>query len=243
MGTATALCLANCAPEADTLNGPVVLAPASLEGVLEDVAGIWTGQGNPAPVLSFAGTPALARQIAGGAPADLVITADPQWMDWLGERELLRAGTRADLLGNRLVVVRKAGAQQAQLAALRDHERLALAEPESVPAGRYAKAALGSLGLWTGLADNIVPTENVRAALALVARGEAELGIVYASDALSSDTVEIVQYLPPQSHPPIRYPLAITASSRHLAAADFAQFLASREAQAKFAEHGFVALP
>lgn len=240
--TALAIGLADCAPKADTGQGPVVLAPASLQGALDEVAHLWSQQDNPAPVLSFAATPALARQISGGAPADLVITADPQWMDWLDGQGLIEAGTRRDLLGNRLVVVRRFGAQQARLNALADTARLALAEPGSVPAGRYAKAALVSLGLWTGLADNVVPAESVRAALALVERGEAELGIVYASDALASDKVEIVEALAPQSHPPIRYFVALVARSGHRDAAEFARFLASEAAQSKFAEHGFEAM-
>lgn len=224
-------------------NGPIVLAASSLQGALEEVAQQWTAQGHPPPILSFSATPALARQIANGAPADLVITADAQWMDWLEEQGFLREGTRRDLLGNRLVLVRPSGGLSTTLDTLSPGQRLALAEPGSVPAGRYAKASLVALGQWDRVAGQVVPAENVRAALALAERGEVELAIVYASDAKASSGVEIAGQLPPESHPPIRYPLAVVAASDHADSAAFAAYLASEEAMAIFAEYGFAPLP
>jgi molybdate transport system substrate-binding protein len=228
----------SCAPQTEA--GPVVLAAASLTEALEQVADAWAADGHARPVLSFAGTPALARQVEGGAPADIVVFADTQWMDVLARRGLIDPATRRDLLGNRLVLVKPAGGPSVTLETLGEG-RLALADPGSVPAGRYARASLESLGLWSALAGRVVPAENVRAALALVERGEVELGIVYASDALVSDGVEQVASLPADSHPPIRYPVAVLAASEHRDSASFAAFLSSEEALAIFSQHGFEA--
>lgn len=228
--------LAACGTE--PTRGPVVLAASSLQEALEEVGAAWEEQGHPAPVLSFAGSSALARQIEQGAPADLFISADEEWMDTVEAKELLRPGTRADLLGNQLVVIAPLGGKADALPALGDG-RLALADPEAVPAGRYAKAALESLGLWDDLADNVVPAENVRAALAFVERGEAALGIVYATDAKASTKVRVVEQLPEGSHPPIRYPAAVLAASTHPDAAAFRAFLASDGARRIFTQRGF----
>ncbi len=229
----------SCAADPDQDRGPIVLAASSLQGALEDAAKGWVEKGHGAPVFSFSATPALARQITGGAPADLVITADAQWMDWLEQQQMLRSDTRRNFLSNRLVVVRSVGGAITDMKNLTGNQRLALAEPESVPAGRYAKAALISLRLWDDVEPHIVPAENVRAALALVERGEAELGIVYTSDAMASDAVEIAQDLLPASYPAILYPIAITATSDHHEAQDFLAYLTSDEAQAVFAARGF----
>jgi molybdate transport system substrate-binding protein len=220
--------------------GPIVLAAASLQEAMSEAANAWAMQGHPAPVLSFAGTSALARQVEQGAPADLFVSADEEWMDTLERQGLLRAGTRADLLSNRLVLIAPEGSAARSLADLGDG-RLALADPDAVPAGKYAKAALEHLGQWQDVADRIAPAENVRAALALVERGEAPLGIVYATDALASGKVQVVQVLPEDSHPPIRYPIAILAASSDSDAAALRAFLASPEALRIFARHGFQA--
>lgn len=222
--------------------GPVVLAASSLQEALTDVSAAWVKEGHAAPVLSFAATSALARQIQQGAPADLFVSADEEWMDTLQQQGLLRAGTRTDLLGNSLVLVARKGGNVRSLAQL-GNGRLALADPDAVPAGKYAKAALQKLGQWQALARRIAPAENVRAALALVERGEAPLGIVYATDAHASDQVEVVDTLPENSHPPIRYPAALLAASKHAEAADFQGFLASEQAMGIFARHGFQTLP
>ena len=231
----SAMALCGCTPR--QVAGPVVLAAASLQEALTQLAGSWSAMGHSRPVISFASSSVAARQAAGGAPADIVITADAQWMDWLQDRQLLRQGSRIDLVGNSLVLVRAAGST-----ATLDRPgraRLALGDPASVPAGRYARESLEYLGIWPTIANRVVPAENVRAALALVDRGEVELGIVYASDAVAAKSVEVVGKLPPGSHPPIRYPLAILASSRHADADDFAAYLASAEAARVFEAHGF----
>ena len=230
--------LASCGQQAEPERGPTVLAAASLQEALEQAAAAWEAEGHPAPVLSFAGTSALARQVEQGAPADLFISADEEWMDTLAGENLLRAGTRRDLLGNDLVVIAPRGAKAPALADLGDG-KLALADPGAVPAGKYAKASLESLGLWADLADNVVPAENVRAAMALVERGEAPLGVVYATDALASDKVAVVEKLPGASHPPIRYPAAVLAGSKNPQAEEFLAYLASDAADKIFAEHGF----
>jgi molybdate transport system substrate-binding protein len=215
-----------------------VLAASSLQEALEEAAGEWAAQGHPPPVLSFAGSSALARQVEQGAPADLFISADEEWMDTLAGKSLLRADTRTDLLSNRLVLVTRKGGTVRALADLADG-KLALADPAAVPAGKYARAALESSGQWQAVAAKVVPAENVRAALALVERGEAALGIVYTTDALASDGVEVLETFPESSHPPIRYPAAVLASSKHPDATAFLAFLESAEARRVFVKHGF----
>lgn len=234
----SALVLAACGGAPATERGPVVLAASSLQEAMTDAAEAWEARGHPAPALSFAASSALARQIEHGAPADIFVSADEAWMDELEAKGLLRPGSRADLASNRLVAIAPKGTRPIGLAEL-GRGRLALADPKAVPAGRYAKAALEALGSWDGLAENVVPAENVRAALALVERGEAALGIVYATDALASDKVEVVEHLPADSHPPIRYPVAILAASTHPDAAGFRAFLASDEARAILERRGF----
>ena len=228
--------------------GPLVLAASSVQEALEEAADAWQGQGNPRPVLTFAGTSALARQIEQGAPADLFLSADEEWMDTLEQAGALRPGTRRDLLGNRIVLVAPQGAAPAvdianagSLAAALGDGRLAMADPEAVPAGKYGKAALESLGLWPVVAQRVAPAENVRAALALVEAGEAPLGLVYATDAAASSRIRVVVRFPAASHPPIRYPIALLAASTHPDAERFADFLASPEARAIFVAHGFTA--
>jgi len=233
--------LARCG-DAEPERGPVVLAASSLQEALTEAAGAWAAHGRPAPVLSFAGTSALARQVEQGAPADLFVSADEEWMDALAGQDLLRADTRRDLLSNRLVVVRTKGDPIAGFAELGDR-RLALADPGAVPAGKYAREALERMGTWAELEPRVVPAENVRAALALVERGEAPLGIVYATDALASDGVEVVQEIPADTYTPIRYPAAVLAASQHPDAAAFLAFLSSDEAKRIFEKHGFGTLP
>jgi molybdate transport system substrate-binding protein len=234
--------LAACNEPRGPERGPVVLAASSLQESLTEVADAWTAQGHPPPVLSFAASSALARQAEQGAPADLFVSADEEWMDSLEAMGLLRAGTRGDLLGNRLVLVTKKGGGAGSLADLGDG-KLALADPQAVPAGRYARAALEKLGQWGAVEAHVVPAENVRAALALVERGEAVSGIVYATDAQASDKVRAVETFPEESHPPIRYPAAILAASTSPDAGAFRAFLGSDEARRIFERHGFETLP
>lgn len=215
-----------------------MLAASSLQGSLEEVSEAWTAMGHEPPVLSFAASSSLARQVAQGAPADLFVSADEDWMNTVEQQDLLRAGTRGDILSNRLVLVAKRGAAVRSLAEL-GAGRLALADPAAVPAGKYAKAALESRGQWRTVESSVVPAENVRAALALVERGETVLGIVYATDAMASDAVEVLETLPDNSHPPIRYPAAVLAGSKHPEAEAFRAFLTSEQAWQIFARHGF----
>lgn len=228
-----------CGPSPEEAQaGPVVLAPSSVQEALEDVGKAWVAEGHAAPVLSFAASSALARQVQHGAPADLFVSADEEWMDTLQAEHLLRAGSHGNLLTNRLVLVTGRGGAVRGLADLGDG-KLALADPRAVPAGKYAKAALESLGQWQAVEDRVVPAENVRAALALVERGEAALGIVYATDALASDGVEVLETYPAASHPPIRYPAAVLAGSKHPDAAALLAFLRSERAREIFRKHGF----
>ena len=228
--------------------GPVVLAAASLQESLSDAAHAWTAKGHPRPVLSFGASSALARQVIAGAPADLFLSADEPWMDAIAKAGRLRAGARATLLGNRLVLIAPARSavrltppRGFLLARALGSGRLAIADPETVPAGRYAKAALTHLGVWRSVAAKVAPAENVRAALALVERGAAPLGIVYATDARASKAVRVLGTFPAASHPPIRYPVAMLKASRHKDAAAFRAFLLSREGRAIFARYGFSA--
>jgi molybdate transport system substrate-binding protein len=227
-----------------------VFAAASLKGAL-DAAGQAFSAGAGALVrASYAASSVLARQVEQGAPADLFASADTEWMDYLAARRLIRPDTRVDLLGNRLVVVapREGGASalsftaESFAAALGADGRVATGEVKSVPAGRYAKAALEALGLWAGVQPRLAQADNVRAALALVARGEAPLGIVYASDALSEPKVTVVASFPPNSHPPIVYPFALTTDAKGDAPARFLAFLRSPAARPIFEGAGFLVL-
>lgn len=236
-----AFILTGCARDAP--RGPVVLAAASLQGALDEIADEWARRGNSPPVLSYAGSQALARQVESGAPADLVVLADAEWMDTLEYARLIDAATRRDVTSNRLVVVRRAPrAGELDLAQALAGGRIAMGEPESVPAGRYAKAALQVQGLWQAVASRVVPTDNVRAALALADRGEVAAALVYASDATASREIAVAARIPATAHPPIRYPAARVASSTHPDAHGFLAFLATAEARRIFAAHGFAPL-
>lgn len=230
--------------------GPVVLAAASLAEAINAVADAWSAQGHPRPVISLAASSVLARQVEAGAPADLFISADEDWMDELAGKGLIRPASRADLLGNRLVLIAPAGstvrlhirpgfALAAALDTPRPGGRLATGAPASVPVGRYARQSLEKLGVWPGVSDRIAGADNVRAALALVARGEAPLGIVYATDAMAEPKVRVVDRFPESSHAPIRYPVALLTASASPDAAGFRRFLASGAAKAIFRAKGF----
>lgn len=242
------LFLTACSSSDAAPGGPVVLAPASAQEALEDVADAWAAKGHARPRLSFAGSPAAARQVSAGAPADIVLLADEQWMDQLESENLLAAGTRRALLGNRLILIARANSTAVvaddftNLPVLLGEDRLAMADPQTVPAGRYGRMALQSLQLWDELAAQIAPAENVRAALALVEAGEAPFGVVYATDLAASDRVRIAGEFPERSQPPIRYPAAILAASEHPEARDFLSFIASPEAEAIFLRYGFTRL-
>jgi len=225
---------------------PLVLAAASLQEALTAAADAWTAQRHERPVLSFAASSALARQIGAGAPADLFISADEPWMDDVEKRGLVKPGTRVSFLANRLVLIAPA-ASRARMAirpgmplaeALGDG-RLAMGDPDAVPAGRYGKAALIALGVWPAVGTKVARAENVRAALALVERGEAPFGIVYETDAKAAKGVRVIGVFPPGSHPAIRYPIARLTSATSPEAEGFRRFLISGAGRAIFARYGF----
>ncbi|MGJ4730216.1 molybdate ABC transporter substrate-binding protein [Luteimonas sp. SDU101] len=224
-----------------------VFAAASLKESMDEAAATY-GAARDQPVqVTYAGSPALARQVEQRAPADVFVSADGDWMDWLDERGLVDAASRRDLLGNTLVLVAPAASAAAPLTLapgagllplLGEDRRLALALTDSVPAGKYARSAFESLGLWAELQPRVAETENVRAALLLVARGEAPLGVVYASDAQAEPRVRVLATFPAGSHPDIVYPAARVAASRHPQADAFLDWLAADEADAIFRRHG-----
>lgn len=220
-----------------------VFAAASTMTALEQVAAAYEAQSGARVVLSFAGSSALARQIAAGAPADLFVSANPGWMDRLEAEGWIAPGTRRDLVGNRLVLVGHGPGAAIPLTTkgLRDAldgGHLAMALVDAVPAGIYGRAALETLELWDALEGQVAQTDNVRAALMLVATGAAPLGIVYATDAAAEPRVSIRAALPEGSHPPITYPVAVIAGSEGCAA-PFLAFLDSDTARAIFAAQGF----
>lgn len=227
-----------------------VFAAASLTTAMAEVEAAFEAASGHAAVVSLAGSSVLARQIRQGAPADVFISANPDWMDALAADGLLEPGTRHDLLGNTLVLIAHGDAANRgtlgpalDLSGLLGAGRLAMALVEAVPAGLYGRAALQSLGLWGGVADRVVQTGNVRMALALVAAGEAPHGIVYATDAQAEPRVSVVGTFPADSHPPIVYPVADLANRDVPAEAAFLAFLRGPEARAAFARHGFTVLP
>lgn len=240
IGVALGLCLAAVPVQAQRADGPLVLAAASLQESMTAAADAWAKRGHVRPLISFAASSVLARQAAAGAPADLFLSADQEWMDFLEQRAMLAPGTRASFLGNRLVLVARADApvERRPLAAML-RGRIAVADPASVPAGRYAEAALRKLKLWDAAAPQLVRAENVRAALALVERGAAPYGIVYATDARASRQVRVAGVFPQSSHPPIVYPLAQLRASTHPEAEGFRRFLLSSEGRAIFTRYGF----
>lgn len=226
---------------------PRVLAAASLTDALNEAGEAYAGKGHARPVFSFAASSTLARQIEQGAQADIFISADEEWMDYLQQRALIAPATRTRLLTNRLVLIAPADRPMRLtirsgfplLGALKGG-RLAMADPDSVPAGRYGRAALMRLGLWAQVEGSVARAENVRAALRFVETGEAAAGIVYATDAKAAGArVQTVGVFPASSHPPISYPLALTATSRSAEARAFARFLQSAEGGAIFRRHGF----
>lgn len=223
-----------------------VFAAASLTDSLKSVADAYKAQTGIRVVLSFGASSTLARQIEQGAKADLFFSADADWMDYLQQKGLIAAGTRKDLLGNRLVLVAASDAKPVpriaphfDLAGALGYGRLAMADPASVPAGKYAKAALTALDVWDSIAPKVARAENVRVALEYVARGEAPYGIVYATDAKVIPQLRVAGVFPENSHAPIVYPAALTRTAAPGARA-FLDFLGSTEARAIFAKAGFI---
>lgn len=241
--------LAFAGKAAAAAQGPLVLAAASLQESMNAAANAWAAHGHARPICSFAASSALARQIAAGAAADLFVSADVAWMDHVERLGRIVPASRAAFLGNRLVIVETKGLRarypfppNPDLAQMLSQGRIALADPDSVPAGRYARAAIERAGAWTSVAPRLVRGESVRAALALVERGAADHGIVYATDARASSRVQVIGTIPAWAHPPIRYPLARLKASANPGAEPLRRFLLSREGRAIFERFGFISL-
>jgi molybdate transport system substrate-binding protein len=220
---------------------PTVLAAASLKEALDEVASFYPTK----PVIAYGASSTLARQIENGAPADIFISADLDWMDYVDKKSLLAPGTRRNLLANRLVLIAPAKqpvklqpAPGFPIAKALGNGRIALAEPNSVPAGKYAKAAFETLGVWDQVAPRVAAAENVRAALALVARGEAPLGVVYQTDAKAEPGVMVAGVFPRDTHPPIIYPVAALKTAKE-GSTKFLQFLSQPKSRVIFEKHGF----
>jgi molybdate transport system substrate-binding protein len=223
-----------------------VFAAASLTDSLKAVADAYKARTGVTVTLSFGASSTLARQIDQGARADIFMSADTDWMDFLQKGGLLAEGSRKDLLGNQLVLIAALNSKPApriaphfDLAGALGDGRLALADPASVPAGKYAKAALTSLGVWDSVASKVAPAENVRVALEYVARGESPFGVVYATDAKVAPSVKVAGIFPEDSHAPITYPVALTKSASP-AAKDFLAFLSGNAARIIFQRAGFM---
>lgn len=223
-----------------------VFAAASATNALNDIAELYAAKSKTKIVPSYAASSALAKQIENGAPANVFLSADEKWMDYLGERKLIVADSRINLLGNRLVLVAPADstislniAPGFALAKALGEGRLAVGDPAHVPIGLYAKSALEKLGVWSEVEGKIAAADSVRTALAFVERGETPLGIVYATDAALSKKVKVVATFPEDSHPPVVYPAAIVAGKDTAEARDYFAFLKSDEAKAVFKKYGF----
>lgn len=237
------LALAAPAASAETVT---VFAAASLREALDANAKAFEAASGHKVVTSYAGSNALAKQIEAGAPAGLFLSADADWMDHVERKGLAQPGSRRDLLANDLVLVAPAAsaaqvklAPGVDIARLLGGKRIALANPDAVPAGRYAKAAFTALGAWSAIEGKVAAADNVRAALALVSRGEAPLGVVYRTDALADKGVRIVDTFPANTHPPIVYPMVVLKKASTAAPAALAAYLASAEARATFGKFGF----
>jgi molybdate transport system substrate-binding protein len=228
---------------ADTVT---VFAAASLKEALDAQARAFESASGHQVAIAYAGSNALARQIEAGAPAELFLSADIDWVDYVEQKGLVAPGSRVNLLRNALVLIAPAASTAAlkivpgfALAAAIGDGKLAMPNPDAVPAGKYGKAALEALGAWIAVEPKVARAENVRAALALVARGEAPFGIVYRTDALAEKGVRIVDTFPASTHPPIVYPVVVLKAAKGQAARDFAAFLAAPAARATWDRFGF----
>ncbi len=240
--------LAACMPVSSEEPPPreiTVFAAVSLTNALEDIGEAYRAETGSRVRFSFAASSALARQVESGAPADAFVSADVEWMDYLANKSLINLRTRRNVAGNELVLIAPADsdvkleiAPGFPIAEALGKGRLAVADPASVPAGRYAKAALESLGVWPQLESHLVPAENVRAALAYVSRGEVPLGIVYRTDAGIEPKVKVIGAFPAGSHPPIVYPAA-SIGTGNTGGTAFVDYLAGEKAQATFRKYGF----
>ena len=228
----------------------VVFAAASLKTALDAINQRFEHDAARKVTASYAASSALAKQIEAGAPADIFISADLDWMDYLAHNNLIQERTRFNLLANKLVLIAPADSKLSidiaanfPLAKALGDGRLAMADPNAVPAGKYGKASLEALGVWASVAAKIAPAENVRAALLYVARRETPLGIVYQTDAAAEPGVKIVGTFPDDTHPPIIYPAAITTAASDPDAASYLAYLKSPAARSVFQDQGFLVLP
>lgn len=244
---ALVLCLATAVPSKARSDEIIVFAAASMANALVEIERGFEAATGHDLIVSLAGSSVLARQIQQGAPADIFISANPDWMDTLEQDRLIEDGTRFDLLRNSIVLIASGTNaspikinSELDLKALLGEGRLAMALVDSVPAGIYGKASLESLGLWDDVEAQVAQADNVRAALAFVATGEAPYGIVYATDAVAEDKVSVVGTFPADSHPPIIYPAADMANRDFPAEAEFLDYLRGPEARAAFERQGFV---
>lgn len=226
-------------------DGPIVFAAASLKGPLDEAAEAFKAETGTTIVISYAGSNALAKQIEERAPAEVFISADTDWMDYLAGKSLIAAETRSDLLTNELALIAPADSTAAltigegfDLAGATGDGRIAVADPDAVPAGKYARQALTALNVWDAVEPKLARTENVRAALALVAKGEAPFGIVYVTDAVADPKVKTIGVFPAALHDAIVYPAALTRTASPEAAV-FLTFLKGERAAAIFAKAGF----
>jgi molybdate transport system substrate-binding protein len=223
-----------------------IFAAASLKEALDEQARQFEAETGNKVIVSYGASSALAKQIEAGAPADVFVSADLDWMDYLDRRHLLAPRTRIDLLRNTLVLIAPASSRMRLklgpnfgLAAALGQDKLAMANPDSVPAGKYGRAALEKLGVWASVERQVARAENVRAALMLVSRGEAPLGIVYSTDALSDKRVRIVGVFPPDSYPPVVYPAALIGTGKSAAARALLDHLHSVQARSVWEKYGF----
>ncbi len=226
-----------------------VFAAASMKNALDNANKAWSTEAGKEATVSYAASSALAKQIESGAPADVFISADLDWMKYLSDKKLVKEDTKSNWLGNRIVLVApKESAKPVEikpgfdLAGLLAGGKLAMGAPDSVPAGKYGKAALEKLGTWASVEKSVAGAESVRAALALVSRGEAPYGIVYATDAAADPGVTVVGTFPEDSHPPIIYPVAILSESKSADAAAYLDYLKSSKAAPFFEKEGFTVL-
>ncbi|MEK1887812.1 MAG: molybdate ABC transporter substrate-binding protein [Phyllobacterium sp.] len=226
-----------------------VFAAASLKNALDDIAAAWMKESGKETAISYAASSALAKQIESGAPADIFVSADLDWMDYVAKKNLIKADSRKNLLGNRIVLV--AGKDKGEpveikkgfdLAKLLGDGRLAMGAVDSVPAGKYGKEALEKLGVWSSVEKKVAGAESVRAALLLVSRGEAPYGIVYQTDAAADKEVKIVGTFPEDSHKPIIYPIALLAESKNPDAVSLLDYIKSEKAVPFFEKQGFTVL-
>jgi len=237
---------ASVAGAADEPRPILIFAASSLTNVVDELGQAFRDQKGIAVKASYAASSVLAKQIEAGAPADVFFSADTEWVDYVEQRKLLKPGTRRNVIANRLVLIAPLDSPLLQLKIAPDFDlagalgggKLATGDPDSVPVGKYAKAALEKLGVWDGVSSHLVPAENVRAALAFVARGEAPLGIVYETDAKVENRVKVVGVFPDDSHPPITYPIALTATAQP-DAAQFLAFVTGAAGSKIFRKYGF----